>query len=89
MTKIIPVTEDLCNYVESLMYECNARRDLCAFMVDHGMGETEHFVKYHDAYLKANAEYEVAKRELSNMAGSRGKWRMDFDQKALVVELED
>ena len=85
----IPVTTELSDYVESLMYECEARRDLCAFMVDRGMSGTEHFEKYHDAYLKANAEYAVAKRELSEMAGNKGKWHLDFGKKELVVEVDD
>jgi hypothetical protein len=81
-----PVSPDFCDYVESLMYELDARRDLCAFMVDHGMSETEHFEKYHDAYLKANAEYAIAKGELTKMAGSGKKWWLDFDNRELVIE---
>ena len=89
MTKTIPVSRDLSDYVEALMYECDARRDLCAFMVDHGMNGTEHFAKYHDEYLKAVARYSVAKKERSEMAGSKGKWRLDFDKSELVVETDD
>lgn len=89
MIRTIPVTEELCTYVEKLMHECNSRRDLCAFMIDHGMGGTEHFEKYHDDYLVKSAEYEVAKQELAKMAGDGKKWRMDFDKKELVVEVED
>ena len=87
--KKVPVTKEMCDYVESLMYELTARRDLCAFMVDHGMGETEHFEKYHDAYLKANAEYAVAKTELTKMAGPGKAWHLDFDNQELVVDDED
>lgn len=83
------VADDFCNYVESLMYECNARKDLCAFMVDHGMGETERFEQYHNAYLKAYAEYEVAKAELTKMAGKGKRWHLDFDRRELVVEDEE
>lgn len=81
-----PVTKELCDYIESLMYEVDARRDLCAFMVDHGMGGTEHFEKYHDAYLKANAAYAVAKAELTKMAGQGKCWHLDFDNRELVIE---
>ena len=83
-----PVTKELCDYVESLMYEVSARRDLCAFMIDHGMSGTEHFEKYHDAYLKANAEYAVAKVELAKMAGKGTKWHLDFENRELVIEDE-
>lgn len=82
----VPVTKEMCDYVESLMYELNARRDLCAFMVDHGMGGTEHFEKYHDAYLKANAEYAVAKGELAKLAGDGKRWHLDFENRELVVD---
>lgn len=81
-----PVTADFCNYVESLMYECDARKDLCAFMVDHGMSDTERFEKYHDAYLKAYAEYGVAKAELAKMAGNGKHWHLDFEKRELVIE---
>lgn len=83
--KRIPVSKDLCDYVESLMYECDARKDLCAFMVDHGMADTPQFEKYHDAYIKAATAYSVAKGELTKLAGAGKSWRMDFDTKELVV----
>lgn len=81
-----PVSKELSDYVESLMYEVEARKDLCAFMVDHGMGSGEHFEKYHDEYLKACAEYAVAKGELTKLAGEGIRWRMDFENHELVIE---
>lgn len=82
----VPVTTEMRDYVESLMYELDARRDLCAFMIDHGMDGTERFEKYHDAYLKANAEYAIAKGELAKLAGEGKRWRLDFENCELVVE---
>ena len=87
--KKVPISKEMCDYVESLMYELDARRDLCAFMVGHGMSDTEHFEKYHDAYLKANAEYAVAKTELAKLAGEGKRWRLDFENRELVVEDAD
>lgn len=82
----IRISDDLCNYIESLQYEVNARKDLCAFMIDHGMMESESFRKYHDEYIKCNAEYNVAKNTLTKEYGIKGSWNLDFDTRELTYE---
>ena len=84
MTVTIPA--GLCDYIESLQYEADARRDLCAFMIDHGMMGTEHFKKYQDEYVKFTAAYGVAKNMITKLYAPKGNWRLDFNSGELTYE---
>ena len=78
------IPSEFCDYIESLMYEVNARRDLCAFMISHGMGESEAFEKYHQEYLRFNAQYMMAKNMVSQMYSEGKPWRIDFEKGELI-----
>lgn len=83
MDKKIQLEHSFCDYIESLMFEVNARRDLCAFMIGHGMSDSPQFDKYHKEYLDKNAEYEVAKQTVSELYGNGHAWRINFETKEL------
>ena len=82
------IPEELCDYVEALMYECEARKDLCAFMIHHGMRESEGFAKYHDEYLSMAAQYSMAKDMIGKMYANGKNWHLDFDTKELMFDEE-
>lgn len=90
----IEIPEKLSDYIESLMYEVNARRDLLAFCVERGMDvDGEVFQRYHKQYVEFNAEYELAKKNLTEdyVAGKHpnAKWNLDFMTHTLTVEVQE
>lgn len=86
MVQIIP--EDLNNYIEALQYEVNARKDLCAFMIDRGMGESEQFKKYHKEYIECSVQYNAAKQSLMEMYNLKQgtNWNLKFETRELTYE---
>lgn len=75
----ITIPKDLSNYIESLQYECEARKDLCAFMINKGMADSEAFNRYHKEYMEFFAQLETAKNEMANEYIPKGKkWNLDF-----------
>lgn len=80
--RTIKIPEDLCNYIESLMYETNSRKDVIAFMLRQGTAEGEAFDRYHRQYLEFYAKYETAKEELVAKyiapAAPNCNWNLNF-----------
>lgn len=91
VTKKIPL--DLSNYMEGLMYETNARKDLCSYMVNSGMNETKQFEDYHKEYIEYYTKYELAKQEITNTYVApeypKAKWNLDFFDATLYIEVPD
>ena len=85
MAKAI-VPEELNNYIEALQYEVNARKDLCAYMIDHGMEGTDQFNKYHKEYIECFVNYNTAKDELTKMFNISGAWNLDFETRELTYD---
>lgn len=95
MKKIIPMPEDFCNYVEGLMYETNARRDVIAFMLNSVILNKERFDEYHKEYLEFYAKYELVKSEIQKtyvdeVYGNQAiKWNLNFQTQELEIDLKD
>jgi len=84
------ITNDLRDYIESLQYETNARKDLLAFMLERGQGETEGFKKYHTEYIEYSTQYEMAKAQITNeyvipKYGKNASWNLDFKTATVTV----
>lgn len=95
MKKIVPMPEDFCNYVEGLMYETNARRDVIAFMLNSVILNQERFDQYHKEYLEFYAKYELVKNEIQKtyvdeVYGNQAiKWNLNFKTQELEIDLKD
>lgn len=95
MRKIVPMPEDFCNYVEGLMYETNARRDVIAFMLNSAILNQERFDQYHKEYLEFYAKYELVKNEIQKtyvdeVYGNQAiKWNLNFKTQELEIDLKD
>ena len=89
-TERIKLPEELVNYVEGLAHRTAARKDLIAFMIDHGLGESEAFHKYHKEYEELYAQYEIAKDELAQTYVTQThpncKWQLNFSTGVLEIE---
>ena len=95
MRKNVPMPEDFCNYVEGLMYETNARRDVIAFMINSTILNQERFDQYHTEYLEFYAKYELVKKEIQKtyvdeVYGNQAiKWNLNFQTQELEIDLKD
>jgi len=95
MRKNIPMPEDFCNYVEGLMYETNARKDVIAFMLNSAILNQERFDQYHKEYLEFYAKYELVKNEIQKtyvdeVYGNQAiKWNLNFKTQELEIDLKD
>lgn len=95
MKKIIDIPEDFCNYVEGLMYETNARKDVLAFMINQPSINKERFEEYHKEYLEFYSKYEIAKREIQEIyvnpeyKDTALNWNLNFKTSQLEIELRD
>lgn len=84
----VSIPEEVCNYLESLMYESDARKDLLAFCMDRGItGET--FDRYHKEYIEFSAQYTIAKQEMADQyimpEHPNCNWYLDFNKCVAVV----
>ena len=95
MRKNVPMPEEFCNYVESLMYETNARKDVIAFMIDRNVDNKERFDQYHKEYLEFYAQYELVKQEIQKtyvdeVYGDQAiRWNLNFQTQELEIDLKD
>lgn len=85
----IEISEDLCNYIESLHYETNALQDLLARM----SGSKDHELNNYwmDKYVEKYTEYSVAKQQLEKeyvipKYGTNVYWTLIFDTCEVEVE---
>ena len=90
----VDVNKEMSDYLEALMYETNARKDMVAYMIDHGMTKTESYDLYHKEYVEYHAKYEMAKRELEAtyahpISHGEVKWVMNFRTNQLEIEVAD
>ena len=87
----IEIPEALCNYIEGLKYECDARADLVAYMIRLDLAETPGFKRYHTEYVEFRTEYEMAKTELADtfvtpvMTTDKYRWELDFTKREVTV----
>ena len=90
----VDVTKEMSDYLEALIYETNARKDMIAYMIDHGMTNTESYDRYHNEYVEYHAKYEMAKHELEvtyvhPLKLGDVKWIMNFRTNQLEIEVTD
>ncbi len=92
MTTYKDVPPELRDYIEGLMYEVNARKDVVAFMIDRGMTESPAFPAYHKEYVEYCARYEAAKAELTARFVApdypNARWTLNFEQCRLEIEYD-
>lgn len=93
-TKIISIPEEVCNKVQALQYECNARQGLLAFMLDRNDQNLESlsFKTYHKEYTDFNSQYEKAKEDMQKqilepqIPGKLLSWNLDFESRDCTCE---
>lgn len=88
----VVIPEKMSDYIEGLMYEVNARKNLVAFCIERGMDlEGEVFQRYHKEYVDFTAEYEMAKKEMEReyivSKYPNCTWRLDFGTHTVTVEV--
>lgn len=89
MEKKISISEDLCNYIESLHYETNAMQDLLMRMKNSNDEELNNF--WLNKYIEKYTEYELAKKQLENeyiipTFGGNIKWFLQFETHEVIIE---
>lgn len=86
----IKISEDLCNYIESLHYESNALQELLSKInIENAEKSLQEF--WYNKYIEKFTEYNVAKQELENEYiipnfGNNHKWNLDFNTQILEVQ---
>lgn len=88
----VVIPEKMSDYIEGLMYEVNARKNLVAFCIERGMDlEGEVFQRYHKEYVDFTAEYEMAKKEMADTyvvpEYPNCNWQLDFATHTLTIEV--
>ena len=88
----VEIPEEVCNYLESLMYETNARKNLLAFCIEHDLNEKDAFNDYHKEYIEFSAQYEMAKEEMASKyiypKYPSCTWNLNFNTKIAIVEVQ-
>lgn len=86
----VNIPEDICNYLEALMHESDARKDLIAFCMERGVSNTAMFDKYHREYVEFETQYRMAKDEMVAKfiapEHPNCSWELDFNKCAAIVE---
>lgn len=86
MTKII-LNEGICNYIESLQYDLEARKTIIAFMLQNDFNvNSKSFKAYQEGFRQALIKYDVAKNELQKRYGIKGKWTLNFAERELSYD---
>ena len=94
MNKIeVVIPEKMSDYIESLQYEVNARKNLVAFCLERNMSlDNETYKKYHKEYVDYTAQFELAKKEMEKEyilpKYPKAKWALDFSTHTLSIEVE-
>lgn len=92
MDKTIKIeNESAVNFLESLAYEVNARKDLLAYMLQNGTKpEDENFQAYHKEYQEFFVQYEAAKanfeKEYVRPHGESLAWSLDYATRGLTLK---
>ena len=86
----VSIPDEMCDHLEALMYETNARRDLCMHMIDSGMRNSENFKEYHKEYLDLFREYEQLKHQLESEYVTpkypNARWNLNFETSMLEID---
>lgn len=92
MQKIVKVeNQDFINFIESLHYEVNARKELISFIVSKDMGiDTDTFKKYNKEYMEFYVQYNEAKNKLEEMyvrtaVENPKDWNLDFESGEITI----
>lgn len=91
MKKITIQNENVVNFLESLSYEVNSRKDLMSYMIQSGVKPTDDaFKDYHKEYQDYFVQYQAAKdefeKEYVRPFGTNLTWNLNFSSKELTVE---
>ena len=86
----IEIDRELSNYIESLSYETNARKNLIAFCFSKEIDlDNKIFKKYHDEYIHFNTSFELAKLQLEDTYVKpnypNAKWHLNFNTNILTI----
>lgn len=96
MEKSFEVEREMSNYLESLHYETEARKEIVTFMLNNNMDiKSEAFERYHSEYVELSVEYKTAKKELEKSyisdelredLGGVVTWNLDFESGILSLK---
>ena len=88
----VVIPKEMSNYIEGLMYEVNARKNLVAFCIERNIDtNSEIFQRYHKEYVDFTAQYELAKKEMEKEyivnKYPNCNWKLDFATHTVSVEV--
>lgn len=89
---VLDVAEDLVLDIQALQYECDARAELCSFMIRQGVINKEDFNDYHKEYVEYHTKYELLKRKLEDevikpqIDFDNFNWNLDFTTNKVTID---
>lgn len=94
MTKKVAVPEKFRDYVESLFYEKDNKKDLLVFMLGTNNNNVDMFDKIHTEYFEYFVQCEQAKKEIERHFVSRVtneylSWNFDFRGKEITIKCQE
>lgn len=90
--KTILIAEDFRDYLESLHFEANSRKNLVVFMLSTTFEFTSPiFAKIYEEYQEFYVQYQIAKKSLEDtylkpMYTKVPKWHLDFQSREIVID---
>ena len=84
---VVMCDADLCNYLERLQAEVDARQGLLAYMKSRDTISAEIIESYHDEYVAYFVEYEKAKQRLQDtyVKSETARWSLNFSTKEITI----
>lgn len=90
-------TIDLSNYenelnlIERLQYEADARKEICAYMVDTEQNHTDTYQNYFEEYIQYRKAFDMEKNRFVSEDILKGQevknWRIDYATRTLTIEV--
>ena len=93
MKQIVDLSEyeDEINLIERLQYEADARKEICAYMVDTEQNHTEAYQNYFEEYIQYRKAFDMEKNRFVNNEILKNQevktWRIDYATKTITIEL--
>lgn len=93
MTQVIDLSEYIneLNLIERLQYETDARKEICAYMVDTEQNHTDAYQKYFEEYIQYRKAFDMEKNRFVSEDILKGQevknWRIDYATRTLTIEI--
>ena len=89
--KVVKVSQEDSDFLESLQFEVNSYQSLLEFMISGGINiDNDNFRKYHNEYIAKHTAYETAKREVSSKYlgewQDKSEWSLNFETGEIIAK---